>query len=47
MRDCIALVDNAARERILELGGIAAIAMSHPRSLARIGAHFDGAAVVT
>jgi hypothetical protein len=90
--DCISLLDDAARERIAELGGIAAIAMSHPHfygvnvefadafgarifipradeqwiqrpsprielfdddaelvpgvTLARIGGHFDGAAVL-
>ncbi len=35
--DCISLLDDAARERIDDLGGIAAIAMSHP--------HFYGANV--
>jgi hypothetical protein len=35
--DCISLLDDAARERIDRLGGIAAIAMSHP--------HFYGANV--
>ena len=90
--DCISLLDDAARDRITELGGIAAIAMSHPHfygvnvefadafgarifipradqqwvqrpsarvelfddevepvpglTLARIGGHFDGAAVL-
>ncbi|HEY3748732.1 MAG TPA: hypothetical protein VGL80_06005 [Pseudonocardiaceae bacterium] len=90
--DCIPLLDYAARERIYELGGIAAICMSHPHfyaahiefadafdarvlipradeqwiqrpsprielfddeaepvpgvTLARIGGHFDGAAVL-
>jgi hypothetical protein len=36
--DCTALVDDAARQRILDLGGIAAIAMSHPHFY---GAHVD------
>ena len=90
--DCISLLDDAARDRITELGGIAAIGMSHPHfygvnvefadafgarifipradqqwvqrpsarvelfedevepvpglTLARIGGHFDGAAVL-
>ena len=90
--DCVSLLDDAARERITELGGIDAIAMSHPHfygvnvefadafdarifipradqqwiqrpsprielfedeaepvpglTLARIGGHFDGAAVL-
>jgi hypothetical protein len=90
--DCISLLDDAARERISDLGGIAAIGMSHPHfygvnvefadafdarifipradqqwiqrpsprielfdddvepvpglTLARIGGHFDGAAVL-
>lgn len=90
--DCLALVDDAARDRLLELGGIDAICMSHPHfyganidiadafdarvlipradhqwvqrssprielfdddiqpvpglTLARIGGHFDGAAVL-
>jgi hypothetical protein len=35
--DCVSLLDEAARERIADLGGIAAIAMSHP--------HFYGAHV--
>jgi hypothetical protein len=35
--DCVSLIDDAAREQILLLGGIAAIAMSHP--------HFYGANV--
>jgi hypothetical protein len=36
--DCIALVDDAARERISDLGGIDAICMSHPHFY---GAHVD------
>jgi hypothetical protein len=28
--DCTALIDDAARQRILDLGGIETIAMSHP-----------------
>jgi hypothetical protein len=35
--DCVSLLDGTARERIADLGGIAAIAMSHP--------HFYGANV--
>lgn len=35
--DCVSLLDDAARERITDLGGIAAICMSHP--------HFYGANV--
>jgi hypothetical protein len=36
--DCIPLVDDAAKQRILDLGGIDAIAMSHPHFY---GAHVD------
>jgi hypothetical protein len=36
--DCTALIDDDARQRILDLGGIAAIAMSHPHFY---GAHID------
>jgi hypothetical protein len=36
--DCIALIDDAARARIVDLGGIDAIAMSHPHFY---GAHVD------
>jgi hypothetical protein len=36
--DCVSLLDQAARERIAELGGIEAICMSHPHFY---GAHVD------
>lgn len=36
--DCVSMLDDAARERIRQLGGIAAICMSHPHFY---GAHVD------